>query len=206
MGILSMGAPVGLMIRFPAVQWIISNFGWRTGWISLGVAGVVIILPISLLVLRRQPEDIGLLPDGDLPEDGSSESRPSGSAAPVEHQWTRAEAIRTVAFWRLTRFFSMFMFTTTTMVFFRIPHFIDNGLSPGLVAVAASSAVMMFVAFYTWAWATNSVGALQGIIYASYFGRQNAGAVRSAGADDVHAVCSDSRPASRLCSRRHRRV
>ena len=224
MGILSMGAPLGLMIGFPAVQWIISNYGWRAGWASLGIAGIVIILPISLLVLRRQPEDIGLLPDGDLPEDGSSESRSSGSAAPVEHQWTRAEAIRTVAFWRLTLAFSMFMFSTTTMVFFRIPHFIDNGLSPGLVAAAAStaqislflgavtlgrqvatvgmerlaglnilimagcflitltvnSAFMMFVAFYTWAWATNSVGALQGIIYASYFGRQNAGAVRSA--------------------------
>ncbi|SVE11083.1 uncharacterized protein METZ01_LOCUS463937, partial [marine metagenome] len=224
MGILSMGAPLGLMIGFPAVQWVISNYGWRAGWASLGIAGIVIILPISLLVLRRQPEDIGLLPDGVRSDDITEDNQDPTSTATGEPPWTRAEAIRTVVFWRLTASFSMYMFSTTTMVFFRIPHFIDNGINPGLVAAAASTAqislilgaitmgrqvavvgmerlaglntlimgccflitlttnnvFMMFAAFYTWAWATNSVGALQGIIYASYFGRQHAGAVRSA--------------------------
>lgn len=223
MGILSMGAPIGLMLGFPIAQWIISNYGWRAGWASLGLGGIIIILPISLLVLRRRPEDIGLLPDGDLPEEDAPDGTPSASATPVEHQWTRAEAIRTVAFWRLTLAFSMFMFSTTTMVFFRIPHFVDNGIDAGLVAIAASTAqislflgavtlgkqvatvgmerlaavnifimagcflitltinssFIMFAAFASWAWATNSVGALQGIIYAAYFGRQHAGAVRS---------------------------
>ena len=224
MGILSMGAPLGLMIGFPVVQWVITNYGWRVGWASLGIAGIIIILPISLLVLRRQPEDIGLLPDGVRPDDISMDNQDSASTIAVEQQWTRAEAIKTVVFWRLTLSFSMFMFSTTTMVFFRIPHFIDHGINPGLVAAAAGTAqislilgaitigrqvaavgmerlagfnilimgccflitltvnnvFMMFAAFYTWAWATNSVGALQGIIYASYFGRQHAGAVRSA--------------------------
>ena len=224
MGILSMGAPLGLMIGFPVVQWVISNYGWRVGWASLGIAGIIIILPISLLLLRRQPEDIGLLPDGLRSGDSAMDNQGSPSSVAVEDQWTRAEAIRTVVFWRLTAAFSMFMFSTTTTVFFRIPHFIDNGINPGLVATAASTAqislilgaitigkqvavvgmerlaglnmvimvccflitltlnnaFMMFAAFYTWAWATNSLGALQGIIYASYFGRQHAGAVRSA--------------------------
>ena len=223
MGILSMGAPVGLMLGFPIVQWIISNYGWRAGWAALGIGGVIIIIPISLLILRRIPEDIGLLPDGDVPGDDSTRSQESGRPMQVEHQWTRAEAVKTVAFWRLTLSFSLFMFSTTTMVFFRIPHFIDNGIDAGLVAIAASTAqislfigavtlgkqvatfgmerlagvnilimagcflitltintpFMMFAAFATWAWATNSVGALQGIIYAAYFGRQNAGSVRS---------------------------
>jgi MFS family permease len=223
MGILSMGAPFGLMIGFPSVQWVISNYGWRAGWISLGVAGIIIIVPISLLVLRRQPEDMGLLPDGDLADDDAT-GQHSASTRPTEHQWTRAEAIRTVAFWRLTLAFSMFMFSTTSMVFFRFPYFLDKGMDAGLMSIAASTAqislflgaitigrqvssigmerlaglnllvmglcflitltvsnvFMMFAAFYTWAWATNSVGALQGIIYASYFGRQHSGAVRSA--------------------------
>ena len=48
-----------------------------------------------------------------------------------------------------------------------------------LITLTLNNAFMMFAAFYTWAWATNSIGALQGIIYASYFGRQHAGAVRS---------------------------
>ena len=49
-----------------------------------------------------------------------------------------------------------------------------------LITLTVSNAFMMFAAFYTFAWATNAVGTLQGIMYAAYFGRQHAGAVRSA--------------------------
>lgn len=224
LGILSMAAPLGLIIGFPVVQWIISNFGWRSGWVSLGVAAIVIILPISLLLLRRQPEDIGLLPDGDTPNQDVADGQEASPPTPSEHQWTREEAIRTVAFWRLTLTFSLFVFATSSMAFFRLPFFTDQGMNVSTIAIAASTAqiplflgaatisrqvsvvgmerlvginllllgvcflitlastntFMMFAAFFTFAWATNAVGTLQGILYASYFGRQHAGAVRSA--------------------------
>ena len=220
LGILSMGAPFGLLIGFPAVQWVISAYGWRAGWVTLGIAGLALIVPISLLVLRRQPEDMGLMPDGDP----QRQAVVGGTAAdPEAHQWTRIEAIRTPVFWRLTLSFCLFMFCTTSMVIFRFPYFVDRGMDPGLMSVAAgtaqiallpgaitmgwqvrvvglerlfalnmlmmagcfvltlvvSNAFMMFVALYIWAWAINSLGAGQGIIYAAYFGRRHAGAVRA---------------------------
>ncbi len=135
-----MAAPLGLIIGFPVVQWIISNFGWRTGWVSLGAAAIVIILPISLLLLRRQPEDIGLLPDGDTPNQEVVNGQEASSPTPSEHQWPREEAIRTVAFWRLTLTFSLFVFATSSMAFFRLPFFADQGMNVSTIAIAASTA------------------------------------------------------------------
>ena len=220
LGILSMGAPFGLLVAFPAVQWVILEFGWKTGWVTLGIIGLSVIVPVSLLVFKRQPEDIGLMPDGDTPRESGSSTAPRD---PEARQWTRAEAIRTPAFWRVTLAYSVFTFCTTSMVIFRFPYFISEGLDPSLMALAAGTAqiltlvgavtmgrqvaivglerllalnmlfmltcfiltlnvantLMMFVALYIWAFAINSLGALQGIVYAAYFGRQHAGAVRS---------------------------
>ncbi len=220
LGILSMGAPFGLLIAFPAVQWVIETYGWRTGWMTLGIIGLAVIVPVSLLVFKRQPEDIGLMPDGDLPR----EARASGPHLdPEARQWTRAEAMRTPVFWRITIAYSVFTFCTTSMVIFRFPYFVGEGMDASIMSVAAGTAqiwtlvgavtmgrqvdivglerllalnmlimmtcfvltlnvqnaFMMFVALYLWAWAINSLGALQGIVYAAYFGRQHAGAVRS---------------------------
>ncbi|MDE2900511.1 MAG: MFS transporter [Chloroflexota bacterium] len=220
LGILSMGAPFGLLIAFPAVQWVIETYGWRTGWLTLGIIGLAVIVPVSLLVFKRQPEDIGLMPDGDPPR----EARTSGPRLdPEARQWTRSEAMRTPVFWRITLAYSVFTFCTTSMVIFRFPYFVGEGMDASIMSVAAGTAqiwtlvgavtmgrqvdivglerllalnmlimmtcfiltlnvqnaFMMFVALYLWAWAINSLGALQGIVYAAYFGRQHAGAVRS---------------------------
>lgn len=219
LGILSTSAPFGLLIAFPAVQWVIETHGWQTGWMVLGVIGLALIVPVSLLVFKRQPEDIGLMPDG-APR-AAAPGAPSGD--PEARQWTRAEAMRTPVFWRVTLAYSMFTFCTTSMVIFRFPYFVSEGMDAGLMSVAAgtaqiltlvgavtmgrqvaiiglerllalnmlammtcfiltlnvTNAFMMFVALYIWAWAINSLGALQGIIYAAYYGRQHAGAVRA---------------------------
>ena len=223
LGILSIAAPAGLIFGFPAVQWVITNHGWRTGWVVMGVSSLIVIIPVSLIYLRRQPEDIGLLPDGDVSSEDESAGGASASRAATEHQWTRAEAIRTREFWQLSMVFSLFVFATNSMLIFRVPHFISQGVNPGLIAFGAGSAqlgpvlgavtmgrqvsvvglerlsafnllvmavcfvltvsvatpVMMFVAMYTWSWSNNMMGALQGTLFASYFGRRHAGAIRS---------------------------
>ena len=58
--------------------------GWRYGVFISGAIIILIIGPLSLL-LRDNPESMGLLPDGDRPEDRAagpqSGTRPPGSAA-----------------------------------------------------------------------------------------------------------------------------
>lgn len=52
-------------VFIPITGTLIGELGWRTALISLAVIVGLITVPIHALVLRRQPGDLGLLPDGD---------------------------------------------------------------------------------------------------------------------------------------------
>ncbi|HEX2171948.1 MAG TPA: MFS transporter, partial [Dehalococcoidia bacterium] len=67
MAFLSLGIPAGGLIFVPLTQVFIDAFGWRTAWILLALIGAGAIIPLSLFFVRRQPEDLGLLPDGGPP-------------------------------------------------------------------------------------------------------------------------------------------
>jgi predicted MFS family arabinose efflux permease len=69
------------------------GFGWRSGWVVIGVLALMFSALPALLV-RRQPEDIGLLPDGVRHADGARRAEP-------EISFTRDEAMKTRTFWLL---------------------------------------------------------------------------------------------------------
>ena len=87
---------------------IISNVavarGWRTSFRYLGVVSLVLSIPL-IIVVRRRPEDIGLLPDGAAPIDSSTmENRACGSRIPprpatTQVDWTAKEVMKTRTFW-----------------------------------------------------------------------------------------------------------
>jgi MFS family permease len=136
---MSLGLPIGGFIFVPLTQVLIDGFGWRNAWILLGVIGAGLIVPLALLFVRRQPEDLGLLPDGDRP--GVGQSPGTGTAVPVvieERSWTRREAVRTGTLWRLVFAFSVVMLATNSMAVHRIPSFMDRGLDPLLVSYATA--------------------------------------------------------------------
>lgn len=72
-GLMGMIGSSGLGILIPA-------FGWRTSYVIIGIAVMVLILPFSLFVLRYKPEDKGMLPYGaeKLP---ATETKQNGAAA-----------------------------------------------------------------------------------------------------------------------------
>ena len=102
---------VGFMIAFPVVGSVVQSSGWRTAWFAVGAAILAGLVPLALLLVRRNPESIGIAVDGDdaaaarskfqVPSSGSNaepgtqnvglEPEPPGS--------TLAEALRTPAFW-----------------------------------------------------------------------------------------------------------
>ena len=71
--------------------------------LALGIALWVLVVIPGLIFLRRQPEDMGLVPDGmpRLPETSrASENRPEFQAE-AEPSWRRADAVRTSTLWLL---------------------------------------------------------------------------------------------------------
>jgi sugar phosphate permease len=139
----SIGTPLGGLVFVPLTQVLIDQFGWRWAWIILAIIGAGSIVPLALLFVRRQPEDLGLLPDGGAgrpraaPSANASQRRREGSR-PDERSWTRQEARRSGTFWRLVFVFSMVQLATNSVGVHRIPDFTDRGFDPRLIALATA--------------------------------------------------------------------
>jgi predicted MFS family arabinose efflux permease len=93
------------------------------------------------IFLRRQPEDLGLAPDGltGVPVHDSplslgkerQENRP-------ERSWTRADAMRTSALWLLVASTFLASVGTGGIAFHTVAYFTDNQIAPGVAAGALS--------------------------------------------------------------------
>ena len=135
-----LGIPVGAMIFVPLTQYFIDAWGWRTAWIVLAILGISIIVPLSLIFLRRRPEDMDLLPDG-LPPRAKTVNAVDTSDEPLEEleiSWTARNAMRTLPFWSLVVGFSMVALAIGTVAVHRIAAFMDRGLDPTLVSLATA--------------------------------------------------------------------
>ena len=96
----------GGMVVFPLVAtWVSVVYGWETAWIVLGLMVYAIALAPAALLIAQRPEDVGLLPDGDSPDetDGAGDSGQTVEASALESgiEWTTKPALRTPALWVL---------------------------------------------------------------------------------------------------------
>ncbi len=97
-GIATLGTGLGAVFFVPFTQFFIEHLGWRKAWFILATVLMSLIIPIASLAVRRQPEDLGLLPDGDTKE---REVPQDPSIMKEETVWTVREAMGTRAFWLL---------------------------------------------------------------------------------------------------------
>lgn len=133
----SLGIPVGALVFVPLTQVFIDTWGWRTAWVVLAGLGVGLIVPPALLFLRREPEDIGLLPDGEVPNRQTIELGLRGGSG-GEVSWTVREAVHNVVFWKLVIVFTGVALALGTIGVHRIPAFMDRGVDPGQIAIATA--------------------------------------------------------------------
>jgi MFS family permease len=71
---------IGFMAAFPAVGSLVQRAGWRTAWLSIGLALLAALAPLGWLIVRRGPDNVA--------------EEIAGSDG---YAWT--DAIRTPAFW-----------------------------------------------------------------------------------------------------------
>ncbi len=63
LGLASSGTGLGTLFMAPFATYLISNLGWRTAYFVIGLIAWLIVIPLSRL-LKRDPYEIGALPDG----------------------------------------------------------------------------------------------------------------------------------------------
>ena len=112
-------------------QMIINAAGWRWAASSLGILAWSLTLVPVLLWMKRQPEDMGLRPDGDAPDLQEDPGAPTrrGAARVTEVHFTLQEALRTRTLYILLAVLCLTSFVNTGVNFNLIPYLSDQGLS-----------------------------------------------------------------------------
>lgn len=137
-GISMVGLAAGGLVMSPVIEWIISNFNWRTTFIVLGVMVWAVAIPLSLLVIKRHPSEVGLAADGEpLPEYGPGRKRADiGEQSFVSEGWPLAAAVRSRAFWGLVLGFSLGSLSMMGVLQHQVPLITAKGISATVAASA----------------------------------------------------------------------
>ncbi|GEL06080.1 MFS transporter [Rummeliibacillus stabekisii] len=118
-----LGAAGGLLgaISQPIVGKLISSHGWRSSYVIVGIAAMVIIIPVVLLLIKKSPQAKGLLPYG-MDEAAATDN---GAAINTEEKGvTFAIAKKSSAFYALLIFF--FLVTSIASFSMHIPTYLMN--------------------------------------------------------------------------------
>ena len=148
----SMGVGFAKVCMPVLAAWLLLSLGWRQTWMVFGVLTMVLLVLPALLVVRRTPEDMGLRPDGaaaeSMPERDASERKRLASATMNDSDtlWTRAEAVRTSAFWLLVVTFGISSVGVTGLNLHVYPYVTDIGHSPVVAATVMSVIASMQLA------------------------------------------------------------
>jgi len=132
-GLATAGGSFGAFACPPIAQLLVSRVGWRWAYVVFGVA---ILLTLNLLapLMKRDPEKLGLMPDGDPPADVRLVRPERG------RDFTMVQAMRTRAFWMLFALFSATWLPIFTPLVHLVPLARGLGIAP-LVAATLVSAI-----------------------------------------------------------------
>ena len=156
----SLVRPVASAINIQVILAIAASKGWRAGFRYLGFITLVLTIPI-FLVVRRRPEDIGLLPDGDKPDGASrystapatadSSLRPTQPSAQLSADWTARQAMGTTAFWLVSFSTFLVLAAASGIGFNMVPYFIETGgLSVTQAATVLSASTLLSLCNLGW--------------------------------------------------------
>jgi MFS family permease len=119
-------------IFIPLAGALVPRLGWRGTLIAFGVVQLVVALPLHGVLVRRHPEDMGLLPDGAAKPPKQPITQLTGLAL--------RDAMRGAAFWTLTGAIALTSLATSVILVHQVAYLIGRGQS-GVVAASVAGLV-----------------------------------------------------------------
>lgn len=136
MGLAWTGIGLGGTIAPVLTQWVISGYGWRLGYVTLGIINLIVVTLLAQL-MKRSPQQMGVRPFGENEAAGSKEP-----LAEAVEGLTFQQAVKTGRFWLFSLLMVCFIFTVQVIMAHIAPHIIDTGIT----ATIAASIVSIFAA------------------------------------------------------------
>lgn len=129
-GIAASGGSAGTIVMPPLAQALVGAAGWRVAFLVFGLS-IVIMLNLLAPLMRRDPESLGLRPDG------ATEAHDVQTGAGEDDSWSLARALRSPMFWLLGATFN----TTWFSIFIPTVHLTSLAQDGGYPAMVGASAV-----------------------------------------------------------------
>jgi sugar phosphate permease len=145
-GILLTSTATGQLVFLPALAMILASYGWRTVSFTVAIAALT-MLPLVLILMRDRPQDIGLQPLGETPEE-AARPEPKSTQSPVRAALSGlAEGVRNRDYMLLAVSFFICGASTNGLIGTHlIPACIDHGITEVTAAsMLASMAIFNFV-------------------------------------------------------------
>jgi sugar phosphate permease len=158
MTVVSAAVPIGGALISPLLAIGVSSIGWRWAAFLSGCVFLLVCLPLSFQ-LKRSPESVGLLPDGDattLAEGADLSTRAVDIDAKAD--FTSRQAMKTWMFWVLVTAMSARVTCYSAATVHFIPLMIWKGMSEGAAAsLLGIFALVNLLAHFVLAWIADRV-------------------------------------------------
>jgi MFS family permease len=144
-----LGAETGGTLLTPLVALLVLNVGWRQAAVISGLA-FLIVVPLLTLIVREQPEQMGLRPDGAPPRPDpvpqgaraartdateGKEARGEAVATRRPEDFAVREALQTRSFWHLALAIGARQFSKQVLSVHLIPLLVWKGVEEGTAAL-----------------------------------------------------------------------
>ena len=139
MSLLVSGGSVGGLVLVPFLTYLFLATSWQTAWIAAGIIALGLGMPLLIMIVRSDPADVGLNPDGDadLPanDDGSKRLRAAPPAGPLAVSRWQA-SFRSPPMWQLSASYWVCGVTTASIAVHFVRWAESESISPGTAALA----------------------------------------------------------------------
>ena len=148
---------LGGVLVAPLLSVVVHAWGWRWGAAIAGLLFLVVGVPLCFTV-RRSPESMGLLPDGDGPSSLSGGKTDLNQSRQADVNVTAGQAIRSFAFWSLVIGAGIRNASYHAISTHFVPLMVWKGLSqPEAAFLLGSFAFLGFVSTLFFGWLADAV-------------------------------------------------
>ena len=138
MAIATVGLPLGSVVAMPLAQVLIDSVGWREAWVIFGVFVMAAAAPACFVFMRRDPESMGLLPDGVVAAKPIRDGLDDTPVLVTDEDWTVRQVLHSSTLWIILASMALTSLVLPGTVVYRVAFWEDVGLSAGTVAFATA--------------------------------------------------------------------
>lgn len=143
LGVSTAGISAGGIVFAPLMQYLVVRIGWR-GAFAVAALIVMSVIPLLLALMRRDPADLGLYPDGSR-AGGATPGEMESLERELERSVRPEVAVRQASFWLLAAAFGLTFAGLSAVLLYQVPLLIDRGIDDSHAAFVLGATAAMGV-------------------------------------------------------------